>query len=92
MNTRLEKALNDFRNELIEITKEELNKNGGIKGIRLELPCSIDEERYHTVMLNCVYLEDDEVWTRGMDDLYGEVENRLILHSCDDIIAIIQAM
>ena len=93
MNTeRLQNALNGFRSELFDIVKEEVIKAGGSKKIKVELPCDIDEDRYYTITLNCVYLEDGELWVRGESDLYGEEENLLNLYSCDELLRIIQAM
>lgn len=93
MNTmRLQKALNDFRNELFNIIKDEVIKAGGNKEISVELPCDIDEDRYYTIFLNCVYFEDGEFWVRGESDIYGEEENPLTLYSCDEILKIIDSL
>lgn len=93
MNTeRLQDVLNRSRSELFNIVKEEVVKSGGNKEIDVELLCDSDEDGYYIITLNCIYLEDGELWVRGESDFYGEEENRLDFYSYDEIIKIIEAM
>lgn len=88
-NVRLDKALESFRNELIDIIKEELVKVGGKKDIKLEFANDFDEDRCFIVTINAIFIEDGEVFVQATEGLYDEEYNEeLTLYSCDQIIEV----
>lgn len=90
-NERLNKALENFRNEMFEIIKEELVKVGGRKEIHQEIANDWDEDRYYLVTISAIFLQDDELFVEAHcdDEIYNE---ELQLYSCDQIIDMIHKL
>lgn len=92
-NKRLNKALENFRNEMFEIIKEELIKVGGRKEIHHEIINDWDEDHYYLVTISAIFLQDDELFVEAHCDLHDESYNEeLELYSCDDIISMIEKL
>ncbi len=86
-------ALEAFRNVIYEEVRKELEKNGPVD-INVEIPCDIDEDRYHTTTLTKVFLdEENNVMVTSTDDLDGEEsDGDLSLYSVDEMLKIVAAM
>lgn len=94
-NKVIEEALSGFRELLFSEIKEELESTPGHKvAISLELPCTIDEDRYHTETLSAIFLDvEGNIMVESTDDYYGDTENESIdLYSVDQILDIIKAI
>lgn len=89
---RLDMVLSSFREELFSIMMEEVLKGGGKKSVRVELPSSIDEDRYHVLTLDVVYIEDNSLYAHGYSNRYGEVEEDMSAFTCDELLTIIECM
>lgn len=92
-NERLNKALENFRNEMFEIIKEELVKVGGRKEIHHEIVNDWDDDRYYLVTISAIFLQDDELFVEAHCDLDDErYSEELQLYSCDEIIDMIKKL
>lgn len=90
---RLDKILDQFRKELLEILKEEILKNGGRKEIHLELLNDWDEDRYDMATISEIFIENDELRVVVAHSLDGETDyEELDQYDFDDIIEIIHQL
>lgn len=86
-------ALKGLRDVIYEEVRKELKENGPVD-INVEIPCDIDEDRYHTTTLTKVFLdEENNVTVASTDDLYGEEStDDLSLYSVDEMLKIVAAI
>lgn len=94
-NKVIDEALSGFREILFSEIKKELESTPGHKvEINLALPCTIDEERYHTENLSTIFLDEDgNVMVESTDDYYENTENEPIdLYSVDELLEILSAI
>ena len=86
-------ALKGLRDVIYEEVRKELKENGPVD-INVEIPCDIDEDRYHTTTLTKVFLdEENNVTVASTDDLDGEEStDDLSLYSIDQMLKIVAAM
>lgn len=86
-------ALEDLREVIYEEVRKELKENGPVE-INVEIPCDIDEDRYHTTTLTKVFLDEgNNVTVASTDDLDGEESaDDLSLYSVDEMLKIVDAM
>ena len=89
----IEDALKGLRDVIYEEVRKELKENGPVD-INVEIPCNIDENRYHTTTLTKVFLdEENNVMIASTDDLYGEEGvDDLSLYSVDEMLKIVAAI
>lgn len=89
----IEDALKGLRDVIYEEVRKELKENGPVD-INVEIPCTIDEDRYHTTTLTKVFLdEENNVMVASTDDLYGvESVDDLSLYSVDEMLKIVAAI
>ena len=86
-------ALEGLREVIYEEVRKELKENGPVD-INVEIPCDIDEDRYHTTTLTKVFLnEENNVMVASTDDLDGEEStDDLIMYSVDEMLKIVAAI
>ena len=86
-------ALEGLREVIYEEVRKELKENGPVD-INVEIPCDIDEDRYHTTTLTKVFLdEENNVTVASTDDLDGEEStDDLIMYSVDEMLKIVAAI
>lgn len=89
----IETALTGLRDIIYEEIRKELEENGPVD-INVQIPCDIDEDRYHTTTLTKVFLdEENNVTVASTDDLDGEESTGdLSLYSVDEMLKIVAAM
>lgn len=89
----IETALTGLRDVIYEEIRKELEINGPVD-INVQIPCDIDEDRYHTTTLTKVFLdEENNVTVASTDDLDGEEStDDLSLYSVDEMLKIVAAM
>ena len=89
----IQTALSGLRDIIYEEIRKELEENGPVD-ISVEIPCDIDEDRYHTTTITSVFLdEENNVMVTSTDDLDGEeTTDDLLLYSVDEMLKIVDAM
>lgn len=89
----IENALKGLRDVIYEEVRKELKENGPVD-INVQIPCDIDEDRYHTTTLTKVFLdEENNVTVASTDDLDGEEStDDLIMYSVDEMLKIVAAI
>lgn len=97
MNKNIEKIISSARESLIEEIKRKLKKSGYTVDVEVELPCTIDEDRYYTTIIQRLTLNENEnvivYSTCDIDDCdEDENEDPIELYSLDEIIKIIDAL
>ena len=93
INIHIEFALTGLRDVIYDEVRKELKENGPVN-INVQIPCDIDEDRYHTTTLTKVFLdEENNVTVASTDDLDGEeCTDDLSLYSIDQMLKIVAAM
>ena len=93
INIHIEFALTGLRDVIYDEVRKELKENGPVD-INVQIPCDIDEDRYHTTTLTKVFLdEENNVTVASTDDLDGEEStDDLSLYSVDEMLKIVAAM
>lgn len=89
----IETALTGLRDIIYEEIRKELEENGPVD-INVQIPCDIDEDRYHTTTLTKVFLdEENNVTVASTDDLDGEEStDDLSIYSVDEMLKIVAVM
>lgn len=91
----IEKALAEFRAVIFEEIRKTVEESDGRVEISVELPSTIDEDRYRTLSLTAVFIDEDseELMVEAYDNYYDCSESEPIeLYSVDELLKIVSAL
>lgn len=93
-NKVIEEALAGFRAILFNEIRETVEESGGRVEISVDLPSTIDSDRYYTVSLTAVLVDEDsdELMVESWDDDGDSYKDAIDVYSVDELLKIVEAL